>query len=225
MEFEYLFLGTPSIKHLVEALHVPHTEVGEILVDGQPANQSHLVADSQCIVVFPLSNHTPDKTIVSPLSEDGRPRFVLDNHLGKLAVYLRMLGFDALYRNNYQDNELARISVEENRILLTRDRGLLMRRVIINGYFIRKMDPKKQIVEVIDRFELADKILPFRRCLVCNTLLQYVEKEAILERLEPLTRQYYNEFHKCTTCDQIYWKGSHYSRMMSFMKGFLDSDL
>ena len=142
-------------------------------------------------------------------------------HLGKLAVYLRWLGFDTLYRNDYADEELARISVEEKRILLTRDRNLLKRRIITHGYFVRATDPKQQIAEVLNHFDLFDKIRPFQRCLRCNQPLRPVEKAIILERLEPLTHQYYNEFHICDACDQIYWRGSHYEHMQHFLTNLI----
>jgi uncharacterized protein with PIN domain len=138
---------------------------------------------------------------------------LLDNHLGRLAAYLRMLGFDCLYHNDYSDEELAEILQHEERILLTRDRRLLMRNVVSHGYCPRSLDSLEQLTEVIQRFELAKRIQPFHRCLRCNHPLEPVSKEAVLDRLEPLTRLYFDEFQICPDCKQIYWKGSHYERM------------
>ena len=218
-DFLYSFKGNPSVKHLVEALRVPHTEVGEIIINGKLMELSCLVQDGDQVNVFPAHPPVSDEDRMSQMvSGIDQPRFLLDNHLGKLAVYLRLLGFDALYRNDYQDDMLVQELKKDVRILLTRDRGLLMRRVIQFGYCIRALDPKQQILEVMRRFNLFDRIAPFQRCLRCNSPLQSVEKESIIHRLEPLTRKYFDEFWFCNHCDQIYWKGSHYQRMVSFLE-------
>jgi uncharacterized protein with PIN domain len=195
-----------TIKHLIESLGVPHTEVGRILINGHPAEFSCCLQDGDGVTVYPAD---------SPLA--GEPSFVLDNHLGQLATYLRMLGFDALYRNDYQDDELAHVAIQEGRILLTRDRRLLMRKVITLGYCPHQSDPRQQAVEVLRRFNLFGQVRPFQRCLRCNAPLQPVSKQDVLDRLEPLTKQYYNEFHLCPSCNQVYWKGSHFERMQQMI--------
>jgi len=209
--FDYAFSQNPTIKHLIEALGVPHTEVSVIRVNGIVVQLNYRVQHGDRIEVYPASQ--PDGDQPAP-----EPRFILDNHLGQLATYLRMLGFDTLYRNDYQDDELALVAVKEGRILLTRDRRLLMRKVIIYGYSIRNRDPQQQVLEVLRRFSLFGKIAPFQRCLRCNHPLQPVSKERVLSRLEPLTKLYYEEFHLCPACDQIYWKGSHYERMQGLIE-------
>jgi len=196
------FQGRQTLKHLIESLGVPHTEVGMILVNGQQAELGHIAEDGARVSV-----HAAPRGLTIP------PRFLLDNHLGRLAAYLRMLGFDCLYQNDFQDNEMARILSGEERVLLTRDRRLLMRKVVMYGYCLRSLQPLEQLREVVERFDLKDKITPFQRCLRCNTPLQAISKEAILERLQPLTQKYFDEFHLCPHCQQIYWKGSHYERM------------
>jgi hypothetical protein len=203
------YQGSQSVKHLIESLHVPHPEVGEISNNGVPIDQSYIVQDRDWIEVFPfqLNEH---------LTQD-EARFVLDNHLGKLAAYLRILGFDADYRNDFQDDELALVSSQEARILLTRDRGLLMRKIVMQGYCLRSLNPIQQLDEVVYRYHLAPIIHPFQRCVHCNHQLQPVGKIEVLERLEPLTRKYFNEFHICQACNQIYWKGSHYERLVKFI--------
>jgi len=217
-KFVYPFKGSPSVKHVIESIGVPHTEVGEIIVNGDCVDNTFGVCDQDDILVTPITNfkHLLDNNH-RYRSINGAPRFLLDNHLGKLALYLRMLGFDSLYRNDYQDDELAEVAHKEHCILLTRDRELLKRGVILFGYWIRSLDPKVQIVEVLQRYDLFKKIHPFNRCLRCNNQLEAVEKEDIIDRLEPLTRRYYNEFRICTNCNQIYWKGSHYKRMKEFL--------
>ena len=128
-----------------------------------------------------------------------------------------MLGFDTLYRNDYADEDLARLSADEDRILLTRDRGLLMRTVVTRGCYLRNTEPALQLAELLQRFDLARAITPFRRCMHCNAVLRPVPKETISDRLLPQTRQHFNEFYNCPQCDRIYWKGSHYRRMRQFI--------
>jgi uncharacterized protein with PIN domain len=144
-------------------------------------------------------------------------RFVLDTHLGRLAGYLRLLGFDALYRNDTSDALLAALSQQEQRVLLTRDRGLLKRRIVEFGYCVRESDPKQQLISLFHRYRLAAEIEPWRRCLRCNELLEPVTKAEILEQLEPKTKCYFNDFRRCRGCHQIYWPGSHYDRMQAFI--------
>ena len=224
------FIGNPSIKHLVESMGVPHTEVGQILVNEQSTNFSYQVQSGDRIIVYPAS---PEVDHLSGLFHAGKltiePRFILDNHLGKLTTYLRILGFDTIYQNDYQDDQLAQITGEQNRILLTRDRQLLMRKTIRYGYSVRSLLPEDQIVEVIRRFGLTKLLTPFHRCLRCNTPLEPVRKEVILHRLEPLTQKYFHEFRICPNCDRVYWKGSHYDRMVKLIsrlgeRSLLDED-
>jgi uncharacterized protein with PIN domain len=133
-------------------------------------------------------------------------------------AYLRMVALDTAYRTDYPDEELARISADEKRVLLTRDRGLLKRSVIIRGYFVPSTNPREQLLEVLQRFDLFDSISPFERCMHCNSRLRSVPKETIAERLLPQTSQQHKEFRVCPECDRIYWKGSHYRRMQEFIE-------
>lgn len=207
-----------AVKDVIEALGVPHTEVDLILANGESVDFSYQVRDGDRISVYPVFESLDITPLVrvrpQPLRE---PRFVLDTHLGKLATYLRLLGFDTLYRNDAADHALAAIARAEQRILLTRDRGLLKHGVVTHGYHVRETDPERQVVEVLRRFDLFRAIAPFRRCLRCNGLLEPVPKEGVIDRLEPKTRQYYDEFSTCQGCGRIYWKGSHYQRMLSFI--------
>jgi uncharacterized protein with PIN domain len=222
VEFSYPFNGNPTLKHLVEALRIPHTEIGPIVVNENPGRLTDKAQNGDVIRVYSM-HHTAfmDGSEAFSALSGCQPRFILDNHLGRLATYLRMLGFDTLYRNDYQDDELAELAFQEQRILLTRDRGLLMRRIIESGYYVRSMLYEKQVVEVLKRYSIYDQIRPFQRCLRCNEPLVPVDKANIQERLEPLTKQYYDEFHLCPRCDRIYWKGSHYERMQNIINGLL----
>ncbi len=204
--FSLEFAPHQSLKHLVESLGVPHTEIGLVLVDEQPVDASNRLQDGAWVTVYPADS-----------SLEGEPCFILDNHLGQLATYLRMLGFDCLYRNDYQDDELARVAVDEERVLLTRDRRLLMRKAIRRGYCIHQTDPRLQAAEVLRRFKLSGQVKPFQRCLRCNHPLQVVQKQDIIERLEPLTKKYFEEFRLCPACNQIYWKGSHFEHMQALI--------
>ena len=206
-EFDVEFQGQQSIKHLAESLSVPHPEIGRVQVNGQDEALEAITQDGDKVEIYPIANGC--------LVE---PRLVLDCHLGKLTAHLRMLGFDCLYENDFDDPDMADIVHAETRILLTRDRRLLMRKLVEHGYCLRSLDPLEQLKEIIQRFDLLEKILPFHRCLHCNHPLEGVEKEKILDRLEPLTIQYFDEFHTCPACGQIYWKGSHYEQMQHFIE-------
>jgi uncharacterized protein with PIN domain len=217
--FEHAFLNRASVKDRIESLGVPHTEVDLILANGVSVDFSYIVQDGDRVSVYPVFEAVDIMPVVqlrpTPLRE---PRFVLDAHLGRLAAYLRLLGFDSLYRNDYNDDELAAISVsagkpEEKRILLSRDRGLLKRRSVTHGYCVRSTAPRQQIVEIMARFDLARLAAPFRRCLSCNGLLETVAKEAVIDALPPLVQAHYQDFYRCTSCARLYWRGSHYAAL------------
>lgn len=212
--FPYRFLVGGTVKDVIEALGVPHPEIDLILVNGVSASFSCPVADGNRISVYPrfrsidIESLTRVRPPVVP-----EVRFVADTHLGRLAVYLRLLGFDTLYRNDYRDQDLAELSLAQDRSLLTRDLGLLKRSAVKRGYFVRKTAPHQQLKEVVRHFELACAIVAFQRCLHCNSRLQPVLKQDIERRLPPRTIEFYDEFHICPGCGRIYWKGSHYKRM------------
>ena len=210
----YRFSGHPGIKDPIEVFGVPHTEVEIIIVNGQPAGFGYRLQANDRVAVYPVFKSLD----VSPLPElrnktSPNPRFVLDVNLGKLAKFLRVLGFDSLYRNDYQDQEVADIAAEQQRIVLTRDRRLLYFKKIEHGYWVRAVKVAIQLEEVLRRFDLPGSIRAFSRCPVCNGVLAPVSKADILHRLEPKTRLYYQEFHCCLNCQRIYWHGSHMEDM------------
>lgn len=182
-------------------------------LNGQPGALDHMVQEGDRIQV---KSPTPGEFDFS--GNTAIPRFVLDAHLGRLAAYLRMLGVDCLYRNDFTDPELVHISVDESRILLTRDRRLLMHKAIRQGCLVRSLDPTEQFSQIIQRYALKSRDRLFNRCLLCNHELRAVSKTEVVDRLEPLTRMYFDEFHICPQCRQIYWKGSHYSRMLQLIE-------
>lgn len=126
---------------------------------------------------------------------------------------MRRFGFDTAYRNDYQDKEIVEKAVSEKRIILSRDLGLLMRKQVKWAKFIWNDDPKAQLKEVFERFNL-NKYYPEQasRCVNCNSKLIDIKKEEIIERLEPKTKKHFEDFKYCQQCDKIYWKGSHFEK-------------
>jgi uncharacterized protein len=219
MLFPCRFEGRRSIKDMIESLGVPHTEVALILVNSEPVDFNYHVRPDDRISVYPAFQSI-DISSVTPLHHEplSEARFVADVHLGRLAAYLRMLGFDTLYPEDYRDEELARISSEENRILLTRDRGLLKRGKVRYGYFVQGTQPWGQLAEVLKRYDLLGEAMRYQRCTNCNGLLNLVDKAPIADQLPPKVREQYNDFRLCDACGKIYWKGSHYEQMEAFLK-------
>jgi uncharacterized protein with PIN domain len=213
--FDHDFERRTSVKDMIESFGVPHTEVEIILVNGRSVDFSHIVQDGDRISVYPVFESLDVSPLIRLRPEPLRtPKFVLDTNLGRLARYLRLLGFDCLYENDFEDAIVAKISSEQQRTLLTRDRALLQHRIITHGYFVRAVRPRLQVPEVLLRFDLYRLIAPFSRCIRCNGALQDVDKATIKDRLEPKTRKYFDTFRICTGCGQIYWQGSHYERSM-----------
>jgi uncharacterized protein with PIN domain len=119
-----------------------------------------------------------------------------------------------IYDRDAEDRQLIELSKsDDRRTLLTRDRRLLMHAAVRHGYYLRSQDPLEQTIELIRRFELVSAIDPFTRCLRCNAPLEAVKKSAVIEKLEPLTRVHYEQFRRCTGCGQVYWAGSHFSKL------------
>ncbi|MFW6279127.1 MAG: Mut7-C RNAse domain-containing protein [Bacillota bacterium] len=208
------FKGRQSIKDRIETMGVPHTEVSLILCNGQPVNFSQIVEDGDRFSIYPrpFLLPLPEKIRLRP-PYPGKPRFVLDTHLGKLARYLRRYNFDTVYRNDFDDREIVDLAQKEKRIILTRDHGLLMRKRVVYGFFIHDDDPQQQLASVFAHFDLFQYDTEEKgRCTSCNTELKEVPKEEIIERLEPKTKKFFQEFRLCPDCDQIYWKGSHYKK-------------
>lgn len=211
---EYLFWGHPTVKDAIQALGVPHTEVAFLLVNSDPVDFSHHLKLRDYISVYPVFKTLEvEESSLLPMLQFDALKFVVDGHLGKLARYLRMLGFDALYDDQFQDKELMKISKEENRTILTRDLGILMHNSVVHGYYVRSQVPPEQLKEVVQRFHLAPHITAFTRCMDCNGKLEGVTKEKVKDRLQAQTEQAFEDFYQCRQCFKIYWKGSHYERM------------
>lgn len=149
------------------------------------------------------------------------PKFIADCHLGKLAKYLRLMGVDTLFFPHIEDDRLISIAKEENRTILTRDR-LLSQRKNAPVLFLEPTDTKKQLQILIDHYKLKEHPAPFSRCIVCNTPLQVIEKEKIIDSLPKKVKKYFNYFEYCPSCDRIYWQGDHYRHMMEFIEQVLN---
>lgn len=203
-------VGAPrSVKDAIESVGVPHTEVALLVVDRDPVGFDHLVSGGERVAVYPTTlDLVPEGGDLRPPPPDPR-RFVVDVHLGTLARRLRTLGFDTWYASDADDVVLARIAVADDRILLTRDRGLLMRRDIVHGYLPRSSDPEEQTREVVERFDLGERTAPLTRCIRCNGDLAPASKQEVLAELPPATRREHDTFMRCQGCRQVYWPGTH----------------
>ena len=220
--FSHAVTGRASVKDVIESLGVPHTEVDLILVNGLSVDFGHIVADGDRVSVYPVFEAMDISPVIrlrpQPLRETA---FVLDTHLGKLAAHLRLLGFDTLYHNDRADEALLRLSVDERRILLTRDRGLLKRRELTHGYYVRATDPDVQIREVLGHFDLWASARPFTRCLACNGQLEAVPREAVADHVPPDVLAEQSEYRRCSGCGRVFWRGSHYDALSRFVEAVL----
>jgi uncharacterized protein len=203
-----------TTKHMIEALGVPHTEVELVLVNGESSGFERLIEEGDRIAVYPkfeAFDITPLLRVRErPLR---RLRFVADAHLGGLARFLRMAGFDTVYDNNIHDDQIAELAASEERVVLTRDRELLKRRTITHGCYVHALKPEEQLREVFNRLDLAGSAHPFTLCLHCNAPLRQVDKAEVADQLPPMVRDEQTEFNTCDCCHRVFWKGSHWKRM------------
>lgn len=211
--------ASPGVKDVVQALGVPHPEVDLIVVNDHPVEFDYRLRPDDRVDVFGLDSSLEVRGLTGACglmpTPPEPPRFVLDGHLGRLARYLRTLGFDSRYDDRAADAELARTSADEDRILLTRDRGLLKRSIVRYGYLVRDDDPRRQLGEVVARYRLSSAAAPFTRCVRCNGAIRQVDRSEVVERLagQPRTLRYFDTFGRCADCGSIYWPGSHFDRM------------
>lgn len=221
----YSFNGHPAIKDAIESQRVPHTEVDLIIVNGKSVGFNYQLMHGDRAAVYPIFEALDISPIVqlrdAPLRSTA---FILDVHLGKLARILRLLGFDTLYRTDYDDPEIIRIALKEQRIILTRDRRLLHDRRITHARWLHSTNSEQQAREVIKRFQLENEIRRFVRCPVCNGPIESVAKKDVLDQLEPLTRKYYSDFFRCSDCRKIYWRGTHYERIIDKLDAIARTD-
>lgn len=198
------------VADLLGSVGVPRCELGLLLVDGDCVTTDHRLTGGERLAAFPpLRRLSPDADCTVWASPPEPRRFVLDVHLGTLARRLRLLGFDTWYRTDAQDQELVDIAVRDHRILLSRDRQLLLRRAIVHGYCPRSDDPEQQLAEVADRYDLAERQAPLTRCVRCNGRLVAASKHEVFEDLPERTRGAFDTFARCGDCHRVYWPGAH----------------
>jgi uncharacterized protein with PIN domain len=191
------------VGHIVESLGVPLPEVGALSVDGDRVEPAHQPAAGGELRVDAVPRPQP-----VPLEEGlSTPRFLLDVHLGTLARRMRLLGLDTAYHNDMDDPALVVQANEEHRVLLTQDRGLLRRRALWFGAYVRGSRPDDQLRDVLERF--APDLEPWTRCTACNGVLATVDKQEVERELADGTRRSYDVYGRCTECGQVYWRGAH----------------
>ena len=208
---------TSSAKHMIEALGVPHTEVGLIVKNGRPVGFDAQIDADDFIEIYP-ARHAPEgmtsgALLLRPPLHVADLSFIADAHLGGLAQLLRLAGFDTRYDNNFPDDEIEQLAQDEGRIVLTRDRELLKRRTVLRGCYVRALQPDEQFREVSERFDLAPHVRPFRLCLMCNAPLRRAGPGEIDGRVPDGVRERHSRFVTCDVCHRVFWEGSHWRRM------------
>ena len=217
--FDHVFTGTPAVRDAIQALGVPHTAVDLVLVDGRSVGFAHRLRGGERVAVYPVFERLdigPEARLrPAPLR---RTRFMVDGSLGKLARYLRMLGFDAHWNPDIDDGALIERALADGRIILTRDVELLKRRRVTHGYWLRNEQAAQQLEEILLALDLLGQQRPFSRCMACNGELQAVTDEAALAGLDPNIRRRFDSFFRCPDCGRIYWPGSHFEKMQAFTR-------
>lgn len=215
---------SPPVKGVIESEGVPHTEVDLVLADGQSVGFDYRLRIGARVAVYPvfeaLEIGDVQRLRPQPLRQ---PCFILDVHLGTLARYLRILGFDCLYRNDYTDHQIVATAVAEHRIVLTRDIGLLEHAAVTHGYWVRHQRPDAQVREILARFDLYRRIAPFTRCTRCNGLVEPVERSGVADRVPPGAFAANERFYACRSCAQVYWEGSHYHALMDRIRSWVET--
>ncbi|MFB6318373.1 Mut7-C RNAse domain-containing protein [Saccharicrinis sp. FJH54] len=209
-----------TIEDIIVSLGIPLSEVDLILLNSTPVRFGHKLKENDYVSLYPVFEQL-DISKINPQYHTPlcTSTFILDAHLGKLAGYLRMLGFDSLYRNDFGDKEIIETAAHENRIILTRDKLLLKSKRVTHGYYVRSTEKEEQLSEIVLKFDLYSQFKPFTRCMECNSILSPKAKSEILNMVEPDTAEIYDEFYFCSSCDKVFWKGSHFKRMEAFIKG------
>jgi uncharacterized protein with PIN domain len=218
VEFSQVFDEGSTLEGAIQSLGVPIREIELLVMGKESVSLSHVLKDGDRVSVYPVF----DSFDVGPITkiEDRPPRrvsFILDVHLGKLAHLLRMLGFDASYQNDYTRDMLLNQARREDRILLSKGKGITGEPDLLAAYRVKSSDPREQLVEILRRFDLWKAVRPFQRCLICNLLLTPVQKGEIFGHLPPKVRNLDCTFTKCPNCDRVYWKGTHVLRMVEFI--------
>jgi uncharacterized protein with PIN domain len=216
--FSLAFKTPITVGEIVESIGIPLSEIKLVLVNSEPATFYKRLKADDFISMYPAFENIDISSVSEAnINAEKMPCFILDSHLGKLAKYLRMLGFDTLYRNDYEDIKIIEIARLEERIILSRDKLLLKSKDILNGYYVRTIEKHEQLREVVQKFNLAGKFRSFTRCMTCNSELVKKDKLEIIDKIDDETAQVFNEFFYCQNCNKVFWKGSHFERMEQFI--------
>lgn len=220
--FLYPFQGTPAVRDAIQAIGVPHTEIDLVLVDGRSVDFTHRLRGGERVAVYPAF----ERLDISPLLRLRprplrRTRFILDVHLGKLARHLRLLGLDSGYRQDWDDATLIDHALAEQRIILTRDVGILKQGRVTHGYWVRSHQPAGQLEEIIEAFDLRRQLAPFTRCLECNGVIGPVDRAGLSGRVQADVLVRFDRFWQCHECHRVYWQGSHYRRLLQRVRRFV----
>lgn len=220
--FHLSLTSNTLLKDIANKIGIPFDLIDLVLVNNKPVGQSSCLEENDRVAFYPVFENFDISSVTKVRDHPLRqPKFILDVHLGKLANHLRMFGFDTLYQNDWMEESLITISRNENRILLSRSKSLLDNESLAHGYLIINTDSHLQLMEVLERFDLYSLASPFTRCIECNSKLQLAEKEAILSRIPKKVREWCNEYQQCSSCNRIYWQGSHYQYMNAFVQSIL----
>ena len=223
--FTYQLKTPVTISEAIESLNVPLSEIDLVLINSKPAEMNQTLHENDYISVYPVFESFDISSVSNNHKKPLRTtRFILDAHLGKLAKYLRMLGFDTLYRNDYEDSEIIAIARQEKRIILTRDKPLLKSKEVEHGYYVRATEKHEQLTEVVQKFDLYNQFRSFSRCMTCNSELIPKKKEEVIHKIDPETAGIFNEYFFCPTCDKVFWKGSHFERMEKLILSLFQND-
>jgi hypothetical protein len=213
--FMYSFQGTPAVRDVIQAIGVPHTAVDLVLVDGRSVDFTHRLRGGERVAVYPVFERLDITPLLRlrprPLR---RTRFILDVHLGKLARDLRLLGIDSAYRPDWDDTAIIDRALAEQRIILTRDVGILKQGRVTHGYWVRGNQPAAQLEEIVEAFDLCRQMQPFSRCLECNGEIRTVERNDLGGQAAPEILERFGRFWQCRECRKVYWQGSHYRRLL-----------
>lgn len=216
--FRFAFYGTPSVKDVIQAIGVPHTAIDLVLVNGRSVDFSHRLSGGERVTVYPVFERLDISPVIRLRPDPLRKtRFILDAHLGKLARYLRMLGFDTAYNREWKNAMLIDLALLEKRIILTRNAEVLKQNRVTHGYWLRHHEPLQQLRELLLALNLFAQVNAFTRCMDCNGLIDRADKALIRDQVDPDIFQRFKEFRQCRDCGKVFWHGSHHKHMLSLV--------
>jgi len=152
-------------------------------------------------------------------------KFIVDHNVGKLAKWLRIMGYDAWFFEGSSDSQMIATALAENRVILTRDTQIMRRRLVTSGQLkailIQSDEPERQIRQVIDILKLDCQFQPFSICLECNQPLVERSREQVKDLVPPYVFQTKSQYMECPACHRIYWRGTHWQAMTKNLKKFI----